>query len=108
MQSDSELQALTSREVLDSEGKSVGYVERVFTDRGSGEPEWIGVFTGSFRHHHRLVPSRGVESRGTAVRVPWTKAQVDDAPDYGTDTSISEELEREAYRHYGLEPAATT
>jgi hypothetical protein len=40
--------------------------------------------------------------------VPWTKAQVDDAPDYGTDTSISEELEREAYRHYGLEPAATT
>jgi hypothetical protein len=108
MLSESELRALTGRDVLDSDGTSVGYVERFFNDRGSGEPEWIGVFTGSFRHHHRLVPVRGAENAGTAVRVPWTKDQVQGAPDYGAGTSISEELEREAYGHYGLEPATTT
>jgi hypothetical protein len=106
MLSESDLRALTSRDVLDKNGKSIGYVERFFKDRSSGEPEWIGVFTGSFRHHHRLVPVRGAESEGTSVRLPWTKEQVDGAPDYGTETSISEDLEREAYRHYGLDRAA--
>ena len=106
MLNESELRALLSRDVLDREGKSVGNFETFFNDRQTGKPEWIGVFTGTFRQHHYLVPVRGAESDGTALRVPWTKEQVHGAPDYrDPETTISEEMEREAYRHYGVEPA---
>lgn len=106
MLNESELRALMSRDVLDREGKSIGNVETFFKDRQTGKPEWIGVFTGTFRQRHFLVPVRGIESEGVRVRVPWTKDQVHSAPDYrDPEGSISEEMEREAYRHYGLEPA---
>ena len=108
MLNESEFQALVSREVVDRDGKSVGYVETVFKDRATGRPEWLGVMTGTWRHHHRLVPVSDVEQAGATVRIPWAKEQVETAPDYGEpDSPISEELEREAYRHYGREPAVT-
>jgi sporulation protein YlmC with PRC-barrel domain len=107
MLDETEIRNLIGREVLDSHGKSVGYVERAFNDRDSGKPEWIGVFTGTFRHRHLLVPIQGAKNEGVAVRIPWTKEQVHGAPDYGTANVISEEMEREAYRHFGLEPALT-
>jgi PRC-barrel domain len=107
MLSESDLRELIGRDVLDSEGKSIGNLETFFNDKDSGVPEWIGVFTGTFRHHHLLVPVRGAEREGTALRLQWTKDQVHSAPDYGKpDKAISEEMEREAYRHYGLETAA--
>jgi sporulation protein YlmC with PRC-barrel domain len=102
MLDESELRALISRDVIDKDGKSVGYVETIFNDRDTGKPEWIGVFTGTLRHHHRLVPVQGADRAGTALQVQWTKEQVDGAPDYGTEETISEEMERDAYRHYGL------
>ena len=106
MLSESEFQALVSREVVDLDGKSVGYVETVFNDRATGRPEWLGVMTGTWRHHHRLVPVSDVEQAGATVRIPWAKEQVEAAPDYDDpDRPISEELERAAYRHYGREPA---
>ena len=108
MISESEFQDLLSREVVDRDGKSVGYIETVFNDRVTGRPEWLGVMTGTWRHHHRLVPVSDIERKGVTVTVPWSKEQVEGAPDYrDPDSPVSEELEREAYRHYGREPAAT-
>jgi sporulation protein YlmC with PRC-barrel domain len=106
MLNEGQLRELMSRDVLDSEGKSIGNVETFFADRATGQPEWLGVFYGTIRSHHRLVPVRGAEREGQAVRVPWTKDQVHAAPAYpDPDRGISEELEREAYSHYGLESA---
>ena len=106
MLDESELQALTSRDVVDRDGKLVGYVEAIFNDRDTGKPEWLGVMTGKLRQHHVLVPVSNVQRADGSVTVPWTKEQVESAPDYGApDRSISPELEREAYRHYGIEPA---
>jgi hypothetical protein len=107
MLDESELRALVSHDVLDREGRPVGNIGTFFNDRQTGRPEWIGVFTGRIRTRHLLVPVRGAEKEGNAVRVPWTKEQVESAPDYGRlEGTISEEMEREAYHHYGLEPAA--
>ena len=84
MLSESDLRELIGRDVVDREGKSIGNLE-----------------------HHFLVPVRGAEREGTALRLQWTKDQVSSAPDYGKpDRAISEEMEREAYRHFGLESAA--
>jgi hypothetical protein len=107
MLEEQELQVLVSRELVDQDRKSVGYVECFFNDRNTGKPEWIGVLTGKLRHRHVLVPVAGAEKVNGSLRVPWTKEQVVAAPDYGEpEGDISEELEREAYRHYGLEPTA--
>ena len=103
-----QLRELMGRDVIDSDGKSIGNVETYFVDRGTGRPEWIGVLSVTIRRHHYLVPVEGIESEGTVLRVPWTKEQVKSAPDYGDpEGSIFEEMEREAYRHYGLQPAVS-
>jgi hypothetical protein len=102
----SDILALTTHEVVDRDGKSVGYVECVFNDRKTGKPEWLGVMTGTFRNHHVLVPVSDVERAKGSVAVPWTKEEIVSAPDYGKpETSISEEMEHDAYRHYGIEPS---
>jgi sporulation protein YlmC with PRC-barrel domain len=110
MITESEFRSLVSREVIDRNGKSVGYVEAVFKDRESGRPEWLGVMTGTWRNHHRLVPATDdLETSTGTVTIPWTKEQVGAAPEYDEpDQPISEKLEQEAYRHYRREPAATT
>lgn len=109
-----ELRDLAGHDVVDRDGKSVGYVDQIFNDDRTGEPEWIGVITGTFRHHFHLVPVSGVGKGNGALRVPWTKSRVNHAPEYGRGDkrgilglgdyrpAISEAKEREAYAHYGL------
>lgn len=109
MLDETQLRDLLGRDVVDSDGKSIGNLETYFADRSTGRPEWLGVFAGTFRQHHFLVPAEGAVSEGTAVRIPWTKEQVKDAPEYrDPEESISEELERDAYRHFGLQPAVSS
>jgi sporulation protein YlmC with PRC-barrel domain len=101
-----QLRDLMGRDVIDREGKSIGNLETFFADRSSGRPEWLGVFTGTFRQHHYLVPLEGAKVEGPAIRVEWTKDKVKSAPDYGDpEASISEEMERAAYEHYGVKTA---
>ena len=103
MLDEAQLRNVIGHDVVDRDGKSIGALETFFADRKTGRPEWIGVFTGTFRHRHYLVPVEGIVSEGTVIRVPWTKEQVQSAPDFGDpEATISEELEREAYTHYGL------
>lgn len=109
MLDEARLRALLGRDVVDSDGDSIGNLETFFADRNTGMPEWLGVFTGTFRQHHYLVPVEGAAEDAHAIRVPWTKDQVKSAPEYDDpEASIPEELEREAYRHYGLQPAGLT
>jgi hypothetical protein len=76
----------------------------------ANRPEWLGVMTGTWRNHHRLVPaSDDLETSTGTVTIPWTKEQVGAAPEYDEpDQPISEKLEQAACRHYRREPAATT
>jgi hypothetical protein len=104
MLTEAELRDLLGRDVVDGQGKTIGNLETFFKDRDTGQPEWLGVFSGLLRSHHRLVPVRGAEREGTAIRVQWTKDQVEGAPEYrDPDRPISEELEAGAYRHFGLD-----
>ena len=106
MLDEAELKGLLGRDVVDLDGKSVGNLETFWVDTATGAPEWLGVFSGAFFTHHRLVPIQGAGRGGSAITVPWTKDQIGKAPEYeNPDAPIPEELEREAYRHYGLEPA---
>ena len=101
-------------DVVDSSGKSIGNVEFVFNDEETGEPEWLGVISGTFRQQRVLVPVEGADRAGPSVQVPWPKERVRGAPRYGEkdrggilgfgsySLGISKEKERAAYAHYGL------
>jgi hypothetical protein len=109
-----DLRDLAGQGVVDCDGNSIGYVDQIFNDDRTGEPEWIGVMTGTFRHHFHLVPVSGVGKANGALQVPWTKDQVNRAPEYGRGghlgllglgdyrPAISEAEEREADAHYGI------
>jgi hypothetical protein len=78
-----EIARLDGREVLDANGESVGYVDVMFADDGTGEPEWLGVWNGVWHTKPRvLVPVEGIRMEGDRVRVPWTKDQIEGAPSY--------------------------
>ncbi|MGH3048026.1 MAG: PRC-barrel domain-containing protein [Gaiellaceae bacterium] len=117
--SQEELTPLVGHEVVDANGKSVGYVDLLFADDATGRPEWLGLWNGVWGTRPRvLVPLRGVELVEDELRIPWTDDVVKDAPTYdeeddrglfGDDSDaigISPAKEREAYAHYGVEPLA--
>jgi sporulation protein YlmC with PRC-barrel domain len=106
--------SLVGNEVVDRNGKSIGYIDQVFNDSQTGEPEWIGVITGGLRRRTHLVPVSGLETGSGALKVPWTKDRVKGGPQYGGGdkgsilglgeygAAISESKEREAYAYYGV------
>jgi hypothetical protein len=111
-----QLKELGGHEVLTEDGVKVGYVDLVFRDVDTGEPEWLGIWDGLPDTKPRLlVPIRDVVVEGDAVRVPWQADRIRNAPTYeapgdlviGHDSvvDISPETEREAHAHYGVEPA---
>jgi PRC-barrel domain len=110
-----QLRELGGHRVLSEDGEQVGYVDLVFRDDDTGEPEWLGIWDGVPDSKPRvLVPIRDVTVDGDAVRVPWPADVIRSAPAYeapgdlviGHDSviEISPETERDAYAHYGVEP----
>ena len=116
MLDEADLTALIGHDVEDRDGKSIGYLEHVFSNAETGTPEWAGVLAGTFRQHHVLVPLEGAERVGGSLRVAWPKDRVKDAPRYdreepgsvaGTErVRISASMDRDARAHYGLEVPA--
>ena len=112
-----QLRELSGHEVVSQDGDAIGYVDLVFRDVDSGDPEWLGIWDGLPDSKPRvLVPIRGVDVEGNVVRVPWPGEVIRNAPTYeapgdlviGHDSvvEITPEREREAYAHYGVDPAA--
>lgn len=113
-----EIKELVGREVLDSTGEPVGFVDVFFVDEDTQRPEWFGVWNGWPSGPRTLVPIRGAQQSDAAgpIRVPFTKLQVETAPRYDEDDDrgilrddpdgihISREKEHAAYSHYGVEP----
>jgi len=106
--------ALVGHEVVDCHGKSIGYVDQVFNDAETGEPEWLGVITGGLRRRTHLVPISGLEPENVSLKVRWTKDRVKGGPEYGGGdkgsilglgeygAAISNSKEREAYAYYEI------
>lgn len=112
-----QLRALGGHEVLSANGEKLGYVDLVFRDHDTGQPEWLGIWDGLPDSRPRvLVPVGGVAVEADAVRLPWPADVVRNAPSYevhgdvaiGHDSvvEVSPETERTAYEHYGVEAAA--
>jgi uncharacterized protein (TIGR02271 family) len=104
-----ELTTMRGRPVYTSDGEKLGDFEEIYHDEATGEPEWMRVKSstlgGILGTKHFLVPLAGAEFQDggePAIRVPYSKDRVQDAPDVEGDW-ISEEEERRLYNYYGLQ-----
>jgi uncharacterized protein (TIGR02271 family) len=90
------------QDLYDRDGDKIGTIEEIYLDAQSGQPEWALVNTGLFGTKSTFVPlQEAAESEG-ALRVPYEKAQVKDAPKMDADGELSQEDESALYSHYGL------
>ncbi|MFC9175835.1 MULTISPECIES: PRC-barrel domain-containing protein [Streptomyces] len=109
MQTDIDPRRLIGRKAFDRKGAKIGTVDEVYLDDATGVPEWAAVRTGLFSRDAfvPLEPSEFVEDE---LRIPFDRALIKGAPDFGVGRHLSPEQELQLYRHYGLDspPAAGT
>ena len=87
--------------VYSSEGDKLGSVEEIYIDEETNKPEWIGLGTGFLGTKRAIVPVVGADAQGDGLYVPYSKDQVQGAPDIDSE-EISQETEQTLYSHYGL------
>ncbi|WP_159617424.1 DUF2382 domain-containing protein [Arthrobacter zhaoguopingii] len=88
--------------VIGSDGDKIGSIGQIYLDDQTGEPSWVTAKTGLFGTSESFVPLQGADVEGNDVRVPYSKAQVKDAPRIESDGNLSPEEEDRLYRHYEL------
>ena len=107
MQTDIDPRSLIGRKAFDRNGTKIGTVDEVYLDDATGVPG-VGGRT------HRACSAGTPSSRWSrascvddALRVPFDRALIKDAPDFGVGRHLSPEQELQLYHHYGLDvPAA--
>ncbi|MFJ5548913.1 PRC-barrel domain-containing protein [Streptomyces sp. NPDC093225] len=102
MQTDIDPRSLIGRKAFDINGTKIGTVDEVYLDDATGEPEWAAVRTGLFGRD-AFVPLEPSEVVGDALRVPFDRSLIKDAPDFGVGRHLSPEQELQLYHHYGLD-----
>jgi uncharacterized protein (TIGR02271 family) len=101
-----EIRNLIGAELLDSSGEKVGMIGQIYLDANTGEPEWATVNTGLFGMNESFVPLVQADRAGHAVRVPYEKSTIKDAPNLLTsDDHLDESQERELFVYFGLDYA---
>src|SRR5215216_5839679 len=96
------------RTLVDRDGSRVGRIDAIYLDDQTGQPEWALVTTGLFGTKASFVPLAQATPTGDQVRVPYDKQLVKDAPRIHPDGHLSEDEERQLWRHYGLDYDRTT
>ncbi len=88
--------------VQDSDGGKIGKVTDVYLDDQTSKPEWAAVKTGMFGGHVSLVPLANASFDGEALKVPYDKDQVKNAPHQDPAQELSPQQEAEIFDHYGV------
>ncbi|MFP3989942.1 PRC-barrel domain-containing protein [Streptomyces sp. E11-3] len=102
MQTDIDPRSLIGRKAFDRDGSRLGTVDEVYLDDATGAPEWAAIRTGLFSRD-AFVPLEPSELVQGTLRVPFERALIKDAPDFGVGRHLSPEQELQLYHHYGLD-----
>ncbi|MBB1242550.1 PRC-barrel domain-containing protein [Streptomyces durbertensis] len=102
VQTDIDPRSLIGRKAFDRDGTKIGTVDEVYLDDATGEPEWAAVRTGLFSRD-AFVPLAPSELVDDVLRVPYERALIKEAPDFGVGRHLSPEQELQLYHHYGLD-----
>ena len=93
--------------LCDSDGDKIGSIEEIYLDAETDAPEWALVNTGMFGGKSTFVPLRDASEADGALRVPFDKAMVKDAPKMDPNGQLSQNEEAELYRYYGMDYSET-
>jgi uncharacterized protein (TIGR02271 family) len=88
--------------VVDLSGDKIGSVDTIYVDDETEQPEFALVNTGLFGTSSSFVPLAEADVEGDALRVPYEKAKVKDAPRLDPEGHLDPSQEAELYRYYGL------
>jgi demethylmenaquinone methyltransferase/2-methoxy-6-polyprenyl-1,4-benzoquinol methylase len=88
--------------MLDPEGRSIGRIEAIYLDYETDAPEWALVTQGRFGSRPIFVPLEGVTAEAEALRAPFGRDAVSEAPAVEPDDELSQDAEAALTRHYGL------
>jgi sporulation protein YlmC with PRC-barrel domain len=102
VQTDIDPRSLIGRKAFDRTGTKIGTVDEVYLDDATGAPEWAAVRTGLFSRD-AFVPLEPSEIVDDALRVPFDRTLIRQAPDFGVGRHLSPEQELQLYHHYGLD-----
>ncbi|HEV3462840.1 MAG TPA: PRC-barrel domain-containing protein, partial [Actinomycetota bacterium] len=88
--------------VVDRDSATVGTIQTFYLDQVSGLPTWALVHTGWLGDRRSLVPlANAVEADGE-IRLPYTKAQIREAPEAASGNELTADDELALAGHYGL------
>jgi uncharacterized protein (TIGR02271 family) len=96
------IETLRGSNVVDESGDKIGSLDEIYVDDETGQPEWGAVRTGLFGMGLSFVPLAGAEQAEDALRVPFSKDMVKDAPRVEPDGELSQSEEAELYSYYGM------
>ena len=89
--------------LIDSEDRKLGKVEAIYVDAQTDQPQWMAVKTGLWGSERSFVPLADATPVGDAVRTPYVKRQIDDAPKLAAEEDLPDDQVVELYRYYGLD-----
>jgi uncharacterized protein (TIGR02271 family) len=98
-----EIATWKGEKLVGTDEEKLGTIDEVYVDQDTGKPEWLAVKTGLFGGNVSFVPIADATRHEDHVHVPFTKAQVKDAPNAEADGALSQEEEAQLYRHYGYD-----
>lgn len=90
------------RTLIDGDDRKLGTIEAIYLDAQTGRPQWMSVKTGRWGTKHNFVPLADATPVEDAIRTPYAKSQIDDAPRLAADEELADDRVVELYRHYGL------
>jgi stress response protein YsnF len=88
--------------VVDRESATVGTITAFFLDQVSGLPTWALVHTGWLRDRQAFVPLADAVEADGEVRLPYTRTQVNQAPEIDPGGELTADHELALSGHYGL------
>jgi uncharacterized protein (TIGR02271 family) len=88
--------------VIDADGSKVGTISDIYVDTETGQPEWALVDTGLLGMKSTFVPLTQAREIDEGLQVPYTKAQIKDAPAPEVSGELARQDEARLYQHYNL------
>jgi hypothetical protein len=88
--------------VVDRESATVGTITAFFLDQVSGLPTWVLVHTGWLSDRQTFVPLADAVEADGEIRLPYTRTQVNEAPEVDPGSELSADDELALFGHYGL------
>jgi Domain of unknown function (DUF2382)/PRC-barrel domain len=88
--------------VVDRDAATVGTIDSFYLDQASGLPTWALVRSGWLGGRHSFIPLADAVEAGGEIRLPYTKTQVQHAPEIGLGSELTADDELALAGHYGL------